>query len=391
MLDSVFERSSDAILQVLQLALDECINLEHNYICTDHILAALATEYGGIASAALATMKIDEQSVAKEVENQVKGKTESELPFSGRPDLSSGLPSVSLPVVASSGSGTTGVAETRKAYGMSNLTVQALHRAYEYALFFGLSFINPEHLMLGILDASESTAVKIVEELGGNVDFLRRQILHLMAKNLNASGNSELPGLQTCVVNGLRELIDKHYRAVSTLQALSVRSRHPLTSLCPRSEIVHMVCTGYVTDFLLNQIAFRRYLLEETLADLNVRVGNLDKELIATIVSAAAQSLRQEVRSAIEYMFSNEYRLFSQMLDEAEHDLIGSVVEDIWWAQGEEIALNALFAEALDDHRRKHLLNLQKRRLEITQRLNKLRSRLDDTIRQCFEKRSVSA
>lgn len=59
MLDSVFERSSDAILQVLQLALDECINLEHNYICTDHMLAALATEYGGIASAALATMKID--------------------------------------------------------------------------------------------------------------------------------------------------------------------------------------------------------------------------------------------------------------------------------------------------------------------------------------------
>jgi Clp amino terminal domain, pathogenicity island component len=391
MLDSVFERSSDAILQVLQLALDECINLEHNYICTDHMLAALATEYGGIASAALATMKIDEQAISQEVENQVKGKTESELPFSGRPDLSSGLPSVSLPVVSTLGAGTTGVSETRKAYGMSNLTVQALHRAYEYALFFGLSFISPEHLMLGILDARESTAVKIVEELGGNVDFLRRQILHLMAKNLNVSGNSELPGLQACVVNGLRELIDKHYRAVSTLQALSVRSRHPLTSLCPRSEIVHMVCTGYFTDFLLNQIAFRRYLLEETLGDLNVRVGNLDKELIATIVSAAAQSLRGEVRSAIEYMFSSEYRLFSQMLDEAEHDLIGSVVEDIWWAQGEEIALNALFAEALDDHRRKHLLNLQKRRLEITERLNKLRSRLDETIRQCFEKRSVSA
>lgn len=44
------------------------------------------------------------------------------------------------------------------------------------------------------------------------------------------------------------------------------------------------------------------------------------------------------------------------MLDEAEHDLIGSVVEDLWWAQGEEIALNDLFADALDDHRRKHLL-----------------------------------
>lgn len=393
MLDSVFERSSDSLLQVLQLALDECINFEHNYICTDHILAALATEYGGVANEALATMKIDEDSVSKELENQVKGKTESELPFSGRPDLSSGLPSVSLPVVATSAGGATAsFSETRKAYGLSDLTVQSLHRAYEYALFFGLNFINPEHLLLGILDARESTAVKMIEELGGNIDYLRRQIMQLMAKSLNTgSSNAEVPGLNRAVVNGLKELIDKHYRAVSTLQGLSVRSRHALASLPPRSEIVHMVCTGYFPDFLLNQIAFRRYLLEETLAQLNLRVGNLDKELIATIVSSAAQSLRQEVRTSIEFMLSNEYRLFSQMLDEAEHDLIGSVVEDLWWAQGEEIALNDLFADALDDHRRKHLLNLQKRRLEISERLNKLKGRLDETIRQCFVKRSVSA
>jgi len=389
MLDSVFERSSDALLQVLQLSLDECISFEHTYICTDHMLPALASEYGGVACEALATMKVEEEGVRKELENQIKGKSESELPFSGRPDLSAGMPSVTLPVTSISGGQSQGsIADSRKAYGMSDLMVQALHRAYEYSLFFGLQYINPEHLLLGIMDAQESTAVKIIEELGGNVDFLRRQILHLMSKTLN---NEDMPGLKSAIVGGLRELIDKHYRAVSTLQSLSVRSRYALSSLPPRSEIVHMVCVGYFPDFILNQMAFRRYLLEETLAQLYLRVGGLDKELNATIISSAAQSLRAEVKSTIEFMLSNEYRLFNQMLDEAEHDLIGSVVEDLWWAQGEEIALNALFTEALDDYGRNNMINLQERRLEITQRLSKLRTRLDETVRHCFVKRSVSA
>ncbi|HMW89281.1 MAG TPA: Clp protease N-terminal domain-containing protein [Candidatus Obscuribacter sp.] len=386
MLDSVFERSSDSLLQVLQLALDECINLEHTYICTDHILTALVSEYAGVAAEALGSMKIDADAVSKELEGKVKSKMESELPFSGRPDLSSGLPSVTLPVVAQSAGS---IAETRKAYGMSDLTVQALHRAYEYALFFGLNYINPEHLLLGILDLKECIAVRTIVDLGGNIDFLRRQIMLLMAKSL--SSDASLPGLKDAVIGGLKEMIDKHYRSISTLQALSVRSRHALGSLPPRSEIVHMVCTGYFPDFLINQMAFRRYLLEETLAQLNCRVGGLEKELSATIISSAAHSLRQEVRNAIEFMLSSEYRLFSQMLDDAEHDLIGSVIEDLWWAQGEEIALNELFSEALDDHRRKHLLSLQERRLEITSRLSKLRDSLDETIRQCFVKRSATA
>jgi hypothetical protein len=391
MLDSVFERSSDALLQVLQLSLDECISFDHKYICTDHMLPALASEYGGVASDAMATMKVDETAVRKELENQIKGKTESELPFSGRPDLSAGMPSVTLPVASLSSSAPPSqgsIADSRKAYGMSDLMVQALHRAYEYSLFFGLQYIMPEHLLLGIMDARESTAVKIIEELGGNVDFLRRQILLLMSKSLN---NEDIPGLKSAIVSGLRELIDKHYRAVSTLQSLSVRSRYALSSLPPRSEIVHMVCVGYFPDFILNQIAFRRYLLEETVAQLDLRVGGLDKELNATIISSAAQSLRAEVKSTIEFMLSNEYRLFNQMLDDAEHDLIGSVVEDLWWAQGEEIALNELFTEALDDYGRDNMINLQERRLEITQRLSKLRTRLDETIRHCFVKRSVSA
>jgi hypothetical protein len=101
--------------------------------------------------------------------------------------------------------------------------------------------------------------------------------------------------------------------------------------------------------------------------------------------------MRADVRATIEHLWCNEYRVLNQMLNDAEHDLIGSVIEDLWWAQSEEIALHDLFAEAMDDHRRKHLLSLQKRRLEISQRLTSLRNRLDETIRQCFVKHPISA
>ena len=79
------------------------------------------------------------------------------------------------------------------------------------------------------------------------------------------------------------------------------------------------------------------------------------------------------------------------MLDEAEHDVIGSVIEDLWWAQSEEIALHDSVAEAMDDHRRAHMLNLQKRRLELAERMNKLRTRLNETVHQCFIKHPISA
>src|SRR5205823_6814595 len=107
--------------------------------------------------------------------------------------------------------------------------------------------------------------------------------------------------------------------------------------------------------------------------------------------SNSSKKLQSEVRATIEHIWSREYRMFDEMLDEAEHDLIGTVIEDLWWAQSEEIALHDLFDAALDDHRRKQLLSLQKRRIEITQRITKLRSRLGETISQCFVKRSISA
>jgi hypothetical protein len=378
MIDTVFERAGESLLSVVQSAMAECLNMGHSYVCTQHLLVALAGDPDSLAAHALETMKMDEESVRNEVERQFKDNPESELLYSDRPDvLESGFPKPAVQPQSMD-----------QPIGFSDLTVQALTRAFDYSLFFGETDIEPVHLLLGILDLNDATAIKVFEDMGANLTFLRREILIIMA--VNASLEPELPTLRDATVSGMRELIDRLYGDVRALSQLALRSRLPLSYLPSRLEIVHRACVAYFADFLWTQVSFKRYLLDETLDVLSDRVGALDQKVTASIVSQGAQNLREEVRAAFEYMLSNEYRLFDKMMDEAEYDEIGTVIEELWWTQGEEIALHELFIEALDDHRRQQMLGLQKQRIEISERLARIKVRLDETVRECFEKRSVS-
>ncbi len=379
MIDTVFERAGESLLSVVQQGMAECMAMGHTYVCTEHLLVALAAESDSLAAVALTTMKMEEENTRAEVERLFKGESESELLYSDRPDvLESGFPKPVTPTLS-----------VDSPIGFSDLTVQALTRAFDYSLFFGDSDIEPVHLLLGILDLPDATALKVFEDMGANLTFLRREILIIMA--VDRSLTPEVPGLRDATIAGMRELIDRLYGDVRAISQLGVRSRLPLPTLPSRQEIVHRTCVAYFADFLWTQVSFKRYLLEETMDLLVDRTGPMDQELMSTIVLHAAQNLRAEVRSAFEYMLSNEYRLFDKMMDEAEYDEIGTVIEDLWWTQGEEIALHELFIEALDDHRRQQMLGLQKRRIEISEKLARIKVRLDDVVRQCFEKRSISS
>ncbi len=380
MFDFVFERASESLLGVVYLALDECLRLNNKWVCSEHLLLALIESNGddaNVASRALASMSVDTKSAEQEIENHLRLNPDAEPIFTDRPQ--------SVDAVAKL-SGQYGAIDKP---AFSSAVVDAMRRAEEYSVFYGSEEIEPEHLLLGILDLKEAGAIVIFEELSVNLTFLRKQVIQLIAQESFAKGN--IGGLRSSLIHGLAEFVEKHYRSVSSLNDLAKRSGHTRLHLPTRSEIVHMVVITYLSEFLSTQVSFQRYLLEESIRNLSQRVGTLDKEMTATIVTSAAQNIRAEVRSTIEHMWCNEYRILSTMLDEAEHDLIGSVIEDLWWAQSEEIALHESFAEALDDHRRKHLLNLQKRRIEIAARLTKLSTRLDDTIKQCFLKHPISA
>jgi len=382
MFETVFEKASDSLLSVLRAALDECTRLNNRWVCTEHILLALTRDNENIAGAALESMKIDGKSVQKEVDEQLREKIGSEPLFSEFSESAEAQETdrPKLSVFKSEDAGSV---------GFSQMAVEALKRSCDYSLFFGSVEIMPEHLLLGLLDIRDAGVNKIFEELAVNVTFLRRQVMALCAHESYAKQN--VPGLREALINGFDQLVGRYQANAHALTNLAARAGGVHISVPSRGQIVHMICMGYMGEFLNTQVAFQRYLLEENIRSLANRVGVLDKELIGSIVSSGAQNLRTDVRTTIEHIWCNQYRLLTRLLEDGEHDLIGTVIEDLWWAQSEEIALHDLFSEALDDHRRKQILSLQKRRLEISARLTKLRHRLDETVRQCFVKHSISA
>jgi hypothetical protein len=357
---AMFQKFGESAHRFIEASKAECARFKGTSVGTEHLLLALTGDSNSLATRALLISGISKESVEREVER----------------------------MISSGQKRTQGVSEEND-IEFSDSAVEAVSFAHDQARYFGHTQVLPEHLLLGITDLREAAANRILEELGANISFLRRQVMFLMAQQYCVKESA--PALREAVINGIKEVIADALEANACLSKLSRRSRIPIQHLPDRTEIVNMVLIGYMPAFLGTQVAFQRYLLQETLKVLSQRTGPLDQELTATLVSTAAQNLRDEVRSTIEHLLSNEYRLFDQMLDEAEMDLIGTVIEDLWWAQSEEIALHELFDAALDDHRRKQLLSLQKRRIEITQRITKLRGRLGETISQCFVRRQIPA
>ncbi len=362
----MFDKYADLTMQVLQEAREECVRLQAPDIGTEHLLVALTDESSGLTAMALSSMGIDRDKVEKEARRTAESAGGKKLGLRSAGDLGTG--------------------ETAQEPGFSDRAVEAIRLAEDHSRFFGQDEVRPEHLLLAIVDLAESLGANILEEMGANLPFLRRRVIHLMAQE--CSFNQCAPAFKDALVNGLTELISINQGAADSLAALGRRSGATLRHVPDRAEIVHMVCVAYLPELLSTQVAFQRHLLEESVKLLSERTGALDQELTASIVSNAAQHLRSETRATVEFLWCHEYRLFDQLLDDAEHDLIGSVIEDLWWAHSEELALHELFDSALVDHRRKQALTLQKRRIEISQRITKLKDRLAETIRQCFTKRS---
>ena len=360
----MFDKLGDAAVEVLYDAYGIAKRFKTEQVACEHILAALDMETESLASQALAKMNINADNILAEIERGVlEGRKKDIAPAQFEVcDLD--------------------IEEIKFAFASKIM----LKRAREIRSFFGYKHVEPEHILLAILDVKEETCMKVLEELGANITFLKSLIIGSMAKR--DANNPDITSLKESVIDGLDELADERINILDDIERLSATTDIPVSNLPQKAEVAHLVFTAYMPDFLLVQIAYQRYLLEETLNLLRKRCGNLDPEFAASTVSTSAQNVRTEVRQTVEYVWSHEFRLMSKLPDEADYDLIGSVIEDLWWTHSEEIALNQVFCEAIDDHRREQMLNLQKRRLEIEERYVKLRLRLTDTIRQCFSKRA---
>lgn len=359
---------------VMLKAAEETERLGGQRVGTEHLLLALTHCEDPIVSSALASMKIDSGALEKEMEKLINQKDFADCELSHNELPGNNL----LSQICFKDN-------KSQCIRFSDQAIKTLANADNISHYLGQDKINVSHFLLALIEQKDCCANKIFEELSINVAFLRGKIMHFMA--VDHLKHDQMCSLRSALVCGLKGLIEKHSSALCTVQELIQASKLPITQLPRKEEVLHAVCTAYLAECLYNQVAFQRYLLEETLNTLSEKIGSLSEEIASQIVSTNAQHLRKQARQAIEYIWTDEYRLIQHMLNDAEYDLIGSVIEDLWWMYSEDIALDKSFTDALADHRKPHSLDLQKRRVELSQRLRKLKNRLEDTIKQCFQTR----
>ena len=142
-----FDRFNDRSKRVLALAQDEAIRHNHNYIGTEHLLAALVRDTDGIATRALASLGIELTKVR-----------------------------TALDFIVGRGDQTTAPGEIT----LSPRTKKVIELAIDEARKLGHGYVGPEHLLLGLVREGEGIASGILESLGASMDMVRARVLELM-------------------------------------------------------------------------------------------------------------------------------------------------------------------------------------------------------------------
>ncbi|NLM11844.1 MAG: ATP-dependent Clp protease ATP-binding subunit [Clostridiaceae bacterium] len=148
----IYGRFTQRAAQALNLAKECSSQLGHNYIGTEHILWGLVKEGGGIAANVLASNGVTENKVMEKIISIV-GKGDGSLPVSGYTPRTKRVMELSY-------------AETRR---------------------MGQNFIGTEHIMLAILREGESIAVRILMELGVDINKLYDNIITMLQEDTPAA------------------------------------------------------------------------------------------------------------------------------------------------------------------------------------------------------------
>jgi ClpA/ClpB-like protein len=144
---SPFDRFTDHGKRVLGLAQDEAIRHNHNYIGTEHLLAALIRDTDSIAARALTSLGIELTKVR-----------------------------TALDFIVGRGDQTTSPSEIT----LSPRTRKVIELAIDEARKLGHSHVGPEHILLGLVREGEGIASGILESLGVSMAMARAKVLELL-------------------------------------------------------------------------------------------------------------------------------------------------------------------------------------------------------------------
>jgi ATP-dependent Clp protease ATP-binding subunit ClpC len=142
----VFERFTDQARRAVVLAEESARRLSHSYLGTEHLLLGLVRSEGGVAHRALDLFEVDDRRAETEIEALV-----------GRGGSPAGT---NLPLTTSA----------RQALERSRWECRQLHHAR----------VGTEHVLLGLLQAEDSIAVRVLVALTVDPDKLRTAVLQLV-------------------------------------------------------------------------------------------------------------------------------------------------------------------------------------------------------------------
>jgi len=143
----MFDRFTERVRKVIQLAREEAMRFNHDYIGTEHLLLGLVKEGEGIAAAALANLGVDLKTLRLEVEKLVEQGPSTvsvgEIPFNPQ-------------------------------------AKKVLELSVEEARKFGHNYIGTEHLLLGLIKEGEGIAAHVLDNMKVDVDKVQREIVKLL-------------------------------------------------------------------------------------------------------------------------------------------------------------------------------------------------------------------
>ena len=152
----MFKRYTEKVRKVIMMAQEEAVNLNHNYIGTEHILVGLVKENEGIAGKILRELGIEPEKVIEEIE-KIVGKGEyqevSEITFTPR-------------------------------------AKKVLELASQEASQLGQNYIGTEHLLLGLIKEGSGVATRILSDMGIDMDTIYSQVMKVLMESTHSSETS---------------------------------------------------------------------------------------------------------------------------------------------------------------------------------------------------------
>jgi len=166
----MFKRYTEKAKRAIMIAQEEAINLNHDYIGTEHILIGLIKEEEGVASQVLRQLGVNVDKVVEEVERLVgKGEYQqvSEIAFTPR-------------------------------------AKKVLELASQEASQLKNNYIGTEHILLGLIKEGSGVAVRILADLGINLDNVYSEIMKVLMES-GTQGFPSAPGKRTTKTPALDE------------------------------------------------------------------------------------------------------------------------------------------------------------------------------------------